>query len=103
MAGSDVFSTHVLSSEIAAADPNGVCTAQTTGGAANLTIDGALTDGGVATLVPARNATITSAGSSETGKTFSWGKLFLWFFPFGLVSFVWRCFILRFFRRRNFC
>ena len=71
MAGSDVFSTHVLSSEIAAADPNGVCTAQTTGGAANLTIDGALTDGGVATLVPARNATITSAGSSETGKTFT--------------------------------
>ena len=71
MAGSDVFSTHVLSSEIAAADPNGVCTAQTTGGAANLTIDVALTDGGVATLVPARNATITSAGSSETGKTFT--------------------------------
>ena len=71
MAGSDVFSTHVLSSEIAAADPDGVCTTQSTSGAANLTIDGALTDGGVATLVPARNATITSAGSSETGKTFT--------------------------------
>ena len=71
MAGSDVFSTHVLSSEIAAADPDGVCTTQSTSGAANLTIDGALTDGGVATLIPARNATITSAGSSETGKTFT--------------------------------
>ena len=71
MAGSDVFSTYVLSSDVAAVDPNGVCEAQTTGGAANLTINGALTDGGVATLVPVRNATVTSAGSSETGKTFT--------------------------------
>ena len=71
MAGSDVFSTYVLSSDVAAVDPNGVCEAQTTGGAANLTIDGALTSGGVATLVPVRNATVTSAGSSETGKTFT--------------------------------
>ena len=46
MAGSDVFSTYVLSSDVAAVDPNGVCEAQTTGGAANLTIDGALTSGG---------------------------------------------------------
>ena len=71
MAGSDVFSTYVLSSTIAAADPNGVCLTQSTGGAANLSIDGALTSGSVATLVPARNATITSGGSSETGKTFT--------------------------------
>ena len=71
MAGSDVFSTFIQSSEIAAADPDGVCTTQSTSGAGNLAIDGALTSGGVATLVPARNATITSAGSSETGKTFT--------------------------------
>ena len=71
MAGSDVFSTYILSSTIAAADPNGVCLTQSTGGAANLSINGALTSGSVATLVPARNATITSGGSSETGKTFT--------------------------------
>ena len=71
MAGSDVFLTYILSSDIAAADPDGVCTTQSTSGAANLTLDGALVDTGVATLVPARNATVTSAGSSETGKTFT--------------------------------
>ena len=69
MAGSDVQSTFILSSDIAAADPDGVCAAQTTGGAANLTINGALATAGVATLLPARNVTITSAGSSETGKS----------------------------------
>jgi len=71
MAGSDTLSTYVLSSDIAAADPNGVCTTQTPSGAGNLTINGALASGGEATLVPARNVTITSGGSSETGKNFT--------------------------------
>ena len=42
MAGSDVLSTFILSSEVAAADPDGVCTTQTTSGAGNLTINGCL-------------------------------------------------------------
>ena len=71
MAGSDTFSTYIAHCGLAAADTNGKCTTQTPGGAFNLTINGALTTGGVATLVPARNVTITSGGSSETGKTFT--------------------------------
>ena len=71
MAGSDTFSTYIAPGDLAAADPNGICTTQTPGGAVDLTINGALTSGGVATLVPARNVTITSGGSSETGKTFT--------------------------------
>jgi len=71
MAGSDTFSTYIAPGGLAAADPNGICLTQTPGGAVNLTINGALQSGGVATLVPARNVTITSGGSSETGKTFT--------------------------------
>jgi hypothetical protein len=71
MAGSDTFSTYIAPGDLAAADPNGICLTQTPGGAVNLTINGALQSGGVATLVPARNVTITSGGSSETGKTFT--------------------------------
>jgi hypothetical protein len=71
MAGSDTFSTYIAPGDLAAADPNGICTTQTPGGAVDLTINGALQSGGVATLVPARNVTITSGGSSETGKTFT--------------------------------
>ena len=71
MAGSDVLSTFILSSEVAAADPDGVCTTQTTSGAGNLTINGALASAGVATLVPSRYLTITSGGSDESGKTFT--------------------------------
>ena len=71
MAGSDTFSTYITPTGLAAADPNGICLTQTPGGAINLTINGALTAGGVGTLVPARNVTITSGGSSETGKTFT--------------------------------
>ena len=71
MSGSDVFSTFIQSSDIAAADPDGICTSQTTSGAANLTIAGALATAGVATLVPARNVSITSGGSDERTKTFT--------------------------------
>jgi hypothetical protein len=71
MSGSDVFSTFIQSSDIAAADPDGISTSQTTGGAANLTITGALASAGVATLVPARNVTITSGGSDERARTFT--------------------------------
>jgi hypothetical protein len=71
MSGSDVFSTFIQSSDIAAADPDGICTSQTTSGAANLTIAGALATAGVATLAPARNVSITSGGSDERTKTFT--------------------------------
>ena len=75
MAGSDTFSTYVSSSGVAAADPDGICLSQTPGGASNLTINGALTSGGEATLsstgVVARNVSVTSGGSSETGKKFT--------------------------------
>ena len=71
MAGSDTFSTYIVPGDLAAADPNGICTTQTPGGAGDLTINGALATAGVATLVPARNVTITSGGASETGKTFT--------------------------------
>ncbi len=71
MAGSDTFSTYITPTGLAAADPNGICLTQTPGSATNLTINCALQSGGVATLVPARNVTITSGGSSETGKDFT--------------------------------
>tara|TARA_R110001592_G_scaffold109278_1_gene304922 strand:+ start:302 stop:922 length:621 start_codon:yes stop_codon:yes gene_type:complete len=71
MAGSDVLSTYILASDIAAVDADGVSTSQTPSGAGNLTITGALASGGEATLVPARNVTVTSGGSSETGKNFT--------------------------------
>ncbi len=71
MAGSDVQSTFIQSSDIAAADPDGVCTSQSTGGAANLNINGAFATDNVATLVPARNVTITSGGSNESTKKFT--------------------------------
>lgn len=45
------------------ADPNGICAAQTTGGAGNLTINGVLASGGVATLPIAGHVSITSTGN----------------------------------------
>ena len=78
MAGSDTFSTYITPTGLAAADPNGISQSQTPGSASDLTINGALQSGGVATLVPARNVTVTSGGSSETGKNFTiFSPLFL--------------------------
>ena len=53
-----------------AADDNGICQSQTTAGAANLTINGALATGGVATLDAPRQVLITSAGN-DSGITFT--------------------------------
>ena len=62
-----------LSIALAASDGNGICTTQTTTGADDLTINGALATGGVATLEDeqARQVIITSAGSDESGLTFT--------------------------------
>lgn len=53
-----------------AADDNGIALSQTTAGAANLTLNGALVSGGVATLDSPRQIAITSAGN-DTGITFT--------------------------------
>jgi len=53
-----------------AADDNGIAQSQTTAGAANLTLNGALVSGGVATLDSPRQVIITSAGN-DTGITFT--------------------------------
>lgn len=53
----------------AAASANNICLSQTPGAAGNLTINGALASGGVATLDVARRVLFTFAGN-ETGKTF---------------------------------
>ena len=60
--GSDVTSSFI---EAAAADPNGISTAATISGAANLTINGALADGGSVTMDCPRNVTILSAGDDS--------------------------------------
>ena len=54
------------------ADPNGICAAQTTGGAADLSLDGAQVTSGVAAdgSNMATTVTITSAGSDESGDAF---------------------------------
>lgn len=54
----------------AVADADGIATAQAVAGAGNLTLDGAVASGGVATLTPARNVTILSAGD-DSGITFT--------------------------------
>lgn len=53
-----------------AADDNGIALSQTTAGAANLTINGALASGGVATLDNPRQVIVTSGGN-DTGVTFT--------------------------------
>lgn len=52
------------------ADDNGICLTQTPAGAGNLTINGALATGGVATMDVARRVLITTA-ADETSKTFT--------------------------------
>jgi hypothetical protein len=65
--GSDVTSSFITA---AAADPNGISTAATIGSATNLTINGALADGGSVTMDSPRNVTILSAGD-DSGITFT--------------------------------
>ena len=67
MSGSDVQSTFI---EAAASDDNGISTAATLSGAGNLTINGALADGGSVTFDQPRNVIITSAGD-DSGDTFT--------------------------------
>lgn len=71
MAGSDV-KARFIEADTVAADADGVCQSQTpaAGGVQNLTINGALSSGGVATFVAARFITITSAGA-DSGRTFT--------------------------------
>ena len=54
-----VFAT----ADAVAADPDGLAQSQTPSGAGNLTLNGALTSGGVGTFVSSRQITITSAGN----------------------------------------
>ena len=65
--GSDVTSSFITA---AAADPNGISTVATISGAANLTINGALADGGSVTMDCPRNVTILSA-ADDSGITFT--------------------------------
>lgn len=51
-------------------DADGICASQNPSGAGNLTINGALATGGVATLAAAQKVTITSAGN-DTAITFT--------------------------------
>ena len=67
MSGSDVQSTFI---EAGASDDNGISTAATLSGAGNLTINGALADGGSVTFDQPRNVIITSAGD-DSGDTFT--------------------------------
>ena len=71
MAGSDVKAKFIVA-DTTAADADGVCQSQTpaAGGEQNLTINGALSSGGVATFVAARLITIASA-SDDSGRTFT--------------------------------
>tara|TARA_R100000742_G_C4266242_1_gene84334 strand:+ start:270 stop:875 length:606 start_codon:yes stop_codon:yes gene_type:complete len=64
---SDIKSTFI---EAATADRNGVCAAQTPSGSGNLTINGALSDGGAVTFDQARQVTVYG-GSDESAKTFT--------------------------------
>jgi|TARA_R110001592_G_scaffold74267_4_gene226075 VCBS repeat-containing protein len=67
MSGSDVQATFIAP---AVADPNGISTVATLAEAGNLTINGALADGGSVTFDQPRNVTILSA-SNDTGDTFT--------------------------------
>jgi VCBS repeat-containing protein len=67
MSGSDVQATFIAP---AVADPDGISTAATLSEAGNLTINGALADGGSVTFDQPRNVTILSA-SNDTGDTFT--------------------------------
>lgn len=69
MAGSDTFSTFINPASVPLGVTNGICLAQTTAGAANLTINGSLATLGVATLLPVRNVTVSTA-SNNSGITF---------------------------------
>ena len=71
MAGSDVKAKYIAA-DTTAADVDGVCQSQTpaAGGEQALTINGALSSGGVATFVAARLITIASA-SDDSGRTFT--------------------------------
>ena len=71
MAGSDVKAKYIAA-DTTAADADGVCQSQTpaAGGEQDLTINGALASGGVATFVAARLITIASA-SDDSGRTFT--------------------------------
>lgn len=53
-----------------AADDNGICESQTTVGAANLNLNGALVTGGVAVLDAPRQILVTSAGN-DSSRTFT--------------------------------
>jgi hypothetical protein len=71
MAGSDVKAKYIAA-DTTAADPDGVCQSQTpaAGGEQALTINGALSSGGVATFVAARFITIASA-ADDSARTFT--------------------------------
>ena len=71
MAGSDVKAKYIAA-DTTAADADGVCQSQTpaAGGEQNLTINGALASGGVATFTAARLITIASA-SDDSARTFT--------------------------------
>ena len=71
MAGSDVKAKYIAA-DTTAADADGVCQSQTpaAGGEQDLTINGALASGGVATFTAARLITITCAGADD-GRTFT--------------------------------
>lgn len=71
MAGSDV-KAKFIAADTTAADADGVCTSQTpaAGGEQDLTIDGALSSGGVATFTAARFITIASA-ADDSARTFT--------------------------------
>lgn len=60
----------ILSLQLDTADDNGICLSQTTVGADDLTINGALASGGVATLDVARRVLVTS-DDDDTGITFT--------------------------------
>lgn len=55
---------------LAAADPNGIAESQTTAGAANLVLNGALVSSGVAQLGQPRRVLITNAGN-DSARTFT--------------------------------
>lgn len=71
MAGSDV-KAKFIAADTTAADADGVCESQTpaAGGEQNLTINGALASGGVATFTAARLITIASA-ADDSARTFT--------------------------------
>jgi len=56
--------------DLADADPDGICEAQTPAGAGNMSLNGALVSGGVATMDYARRLVIASDGN-ESGVTFT--------------------------------